>query len=371
MVGRGTGPSIEKKLKLCVVQAVCLASALAAGNIQAHHTSAAVFSRDDIEIEGLVTEYNFKNPHINIILAVTDENGVETEWMATGPGPTPFRRWGWTPETIQPGQFLRIFGRKSRDGGPMLLMEADDIHGGRIVELDPADGTVIRTVSVSSTVSRPTRQEAAPTVIPTLARRHADGRPNLQGMWLGSREGLGRDNPPFNARAAAEQARFDPFTDDPAFTDCADAGLVRQAATIRPLRILQHGDRVILEYEEFAARRVINLDGRGPETEDHTLFGHHTAHYEGDALVVETTQLLSNLSGPLGNLLSDRTTTVETYRRIDEPGTLPAIEMRMIITDPVNLTGPWEVGTVKYYTEDPYEFVEVDCRVPYRASDHQ
>ena len=43
----------------------------------------------------------------------------------------------------------------------------------------------------------------------------------------------------------------------------------------------------------------------------------------------------------------------------------------MIITDPVNLTGPWEVGTVKYYTEDPYEFVEVDCRVPYRASDRQ
>ena len=97
---------------------MCLVGMLTTGTAHSHHTSAAVFSTDDIEIEGFVTEFNFKNPHLNIILVVTDENGVETEWMATGPGPTPFRRWGWTPDTIQPGQYLRVFGRKSRDGGP-------------------------------------------------------------------------------------------------------------------------------------------------------------------------------------------------------------------------------------------------------------
>ena len=288
---------------------MCLAGILGTGMVHSHHTSAAVFSTDDIEIEGLVTEFNFKNPHLNIILAVTDENGVETQWMATGPGPTPFRRWGWTPDTVQPGQYLRIFGRKSRDRGP-----------------------------------------------------------NLNGMWLGSRDGLGRDNPPLNARAAAEQARFDPFEDDPAFTECADAGLVRQATTIRPLRITQHDDRLVLEYEEFAARRVIYLDGRGPESNEHTLFGHHMARYEGDALIIETTQLLGNLSGPLGNALSDRATTVETYRRVGDPASGPAIELRMVITDPGNLTRAWEIGTMKYYTAEPYDFVEVDCRLPFLAS---
>ena len=347
---------------------MCLAGVLATGTVHAHHTAAAVFSTDDIEIEGFVTEFNFKNPHLNIVLAVTDENGVETEWMATGPGPTPFRRWGWTADTVQPGQYLRISGRKSRDGGPMLLMEATDIHGGRIVELNPADGAIARTVAVSSTISRPSRQAETPTAIPTLDRRHGDGRPNLNGMWLGSREGLGRNNPPLNARAAAEQERFDPFEDDPAFTECADAGLVRQAATIRPLRITQHDDRLVFEYEEFAARRVIYLDGRGPEREEHTLFGYHTARYEGDALIIETTQLLGNLSGPLGNALSDLATTVETYRRVDDPASGPAIELRMVITDPGNLTSTWEIGTIKYYTTDPYDFVEVDCRLPYKAS---
>ena len=50
----------------------------------AHHAWAAVFTEETMEIEGVVTEYNFKNPHVNIMLSVTDENGVETEWMATG-----------------------------------------------------------------------------------------------------------------------------------------------------------------------------------------------------------------------------------------------------------------------------------------------
>ncbi len=345
--------------------AIGLAGVFAASFVHAHHTSAAVFSRDDIEIEGVVTEYNFKNPHINILIAVTDGNGVETEWMVTGPGPTPFRRWGWSPDTIEPGQYLRVFGRKSRDGGPMVLMEAADIHGGRIVELDPADGTVLRAVTSSSTVSRPTRQAEAPRAIPTLPLRLSDGRPNLEGLWLGSREGLGRDDPPFNSRAAEEQERFDPFEDDPAFTDCADAGLVRQATTIRPFRITQQDDRVVFEYEEFAARRIIYLNGRAPETDEHTAFGHHTARYEDDSLTIETTQLLGDLSGPLGNALSDQATTVETYRRVDDPEAGPAIELRMLITDPGNLTRPWEVGSIKYLTTEPYEFIDVDCRRPY------
>ncbi|MFL2547102.1 MAG: DUF6152 family protein [Candidatus Rariloculaceae bacterium] len=345
------------------VLAIGLAGAMATSSGYAHHAASAVFSTDDIEIEGYVTEFNFKNPHVNIILDVTDENGVETEWMVTGPAAPPFRRWGWTAETIQPGQYLRIFGRKSRDGGPMMLMESEDINGGRIVELKSADGSIVRTVEGTSNTN------SAQAAIPTLALQTDDGHPNLNGMWLGSRDGLGRANPPLNARAAAEQATFDPFVADPTFTECSDAGLVRQTATIHPLLISQLEDRLIFEYEEFAARREIYLDGRGPDSNEHTLFGHHVARYEGDALVIESSQLLGNLTGPIGNALSDQTTTVESYRRIDDAAGRPAIEMRMVITDPGNLTQPWEIGSVKYYTAEPYNFIEVECRLPYRASD--
>ena len=67
------------------VLAVCFLVMLGAPTADAHHAWAAVFTDEVIEIEGYVTEYNFKNPHVNIMLSVTDEDGVETEWMATGP----------------------------------------------------------------------------------------------------------------------------------------------------------------------------------------------------------------------------------------------------------------------------------------------
>ena len=67
----------EVRLKLPLLQAMSLAGIFAAGTVHAHHNSAAVFSTDDIEIEGFVIEFNIKNPHLNIILAVTDELTIQ------------------------------------------------------------------------------------------------------------------------------------------------------------------------------------------------------------------------------------------------------------------------------------------------------
>ena len=163
------------------------------------------------------------------------------------------------------------------------------------------------------------------------------------------------------------QEQFDPYEDDPAFRVCADAGLVRQATSIRPMKITQFDDRVVLEYEEFGAQRVIYLDGRKSENDQHSLYGSHVASYDGDVLTIETNQLLGNLSSQFGNALSDQTTVIETYRRLDDSTTAAAIEMRMVVTDPMNLTAPWEISSVKYYSTDPYEFIEVDCRIPFWA----
>lgn len=168
--------------------------------------------------------------------------------------------------------------------------------------------------------------------------------------------------PPYNERGAAMQAKFDPIS-DPA-VNCEDPGLVRQAAaTPHPVRVTQEADRVIFEYEEYAGRRVVYLDGRPPPSDAPTNLGHSVGRYEGDTLVVETTGLLENYTSPIGNPLSAATTTVETYRRADDPNIGAALEMQMVISDPTYLSGPWTVGWKKYYSPG-YEFIGVDCRVP-------
>lgn len=339
------------------VLAVFLCALLGTATAHAHHAWAAVFTDETMEIEGFVTEYNFKNPHVNIMLSVTDENGVETEWMATGPAAPPFRRWGWSEDTVQVGQYLRLTGRTSRTGAPMIVMVGADIQSGKFLELDPADGSVIRTVvgTISDAVE--------PTQVASLPLTLSDGRPNFTGTWLGGPRG-GRPPAPFNEAGAALQADFDAL-DDPAFATCSDPGLVRQVAfTPHPMRVMQSDNRIVFEYEEHGGRREIVVDGSEPESAENSRFGHHVARYEGDELVIESSQLLANLASGGGNALSDQTTTVERYRRADDPEIGPMIEMSMEVTDPGHLTGPWNIRWLKIFAPDGLEFIEVDCRLP-------
>ncbi|MCZ0953595.1 MAG: DUF6152 family protein [Rhodospirillaceae bacterium] len=339
------------------VTAALLLMSCVASPTSGHHAAPAVFTDEEIEIEGVVSEFNFVNPHINIMLDVTDETGAETLWMVTGPAAPPMRRWGWTADSVQPGQLIRFAGKKSRTGAPMLLIESAEIQGGRFVELDPADGSVIRRLQEVPDDSQ--SPDASMSVVLTLV----DGRPNLGGMWLG---GLGRTpNPPpqFNEAGAALQAEFDAL-DDPAFAECADHGLVRQAMSGHPLRITQNDDHLVFEYEQGAATRVIHLDGRGPESDEHTDYGHHVARYEDDALVIETTQLRGRLTGTRGNALSDSSTVTETYRRADSPELGAVLELTLVVDDPEYLNGPWRMTWRKNHAATDYRFVEVDCALP-------
>ena len=291
------------------------------------------------------------------MLNVSDATGAATQWMATGPAAPPMRRWGWTAETIEEGQTLRLVGKKSRTGAPMLLMESAEIQSGRFVELDPHDGSIVRILQETPDDSQ------SPDANVKVALTLDDGRPNLTGMWLG---GLGRTPnppPPFNAVGAALQAGFDSLN-DPAFVECAEHGLVRQAMSGHPLRITQNEDHVVFEYEQGAATRVIHLDGRGPESDERTDYGHHVARYEGDALVVESSQLRGRLTGVRGNALSDQSTVTETYRRADAPELGAVLTMTMVIEDPEYLTAPWEMTWRKNYAAVDYEFIEVDCALP-------
>ena len=336
---------------------LCLAAVAVSVPASSHHAAPAVFTDEEIEIEGVVTEFNFVNPHVNIMLNVTDETGAETEWMVTGPAAPPMRRWGWTADTLQPGQLIRFAGKSSRTGAPMLLIESAEIQSGRFVELDPADGSVIRRLQEAPDDSQ------APDASMAVVLTRDDGRPNLAGLWLG---GLGRTPnppPPFNDVGAALQAGFDALN-DPAFAECADHGLVRQAMSGHPLRITQNDDRLVFEYEQGAATRVIHLDGRGPASGEHTDYGHHVARYEGDALVIESTQLLGRLTGTRGNGLSDSSSVTETYRRADSPELGAVLEMTLVVNDPEHLTGPWQMSSRKNHAATDYRFIEVDCALP-------
>jgi hypothetical protein len=327
----------------------------------AHHAATATFDTSkNMEIEGYVTEFRFTNPHVTIKLMVTDEAGVERPWIATAPAVAGFRRWGWTKDMLEAGQYVRLVGRKARHDGPMILIERPDIEGGSLLELDPSDGSLVR-------ILEGPKPNQTPDDLVTPPLKLADGRPNLSGTWLAAAPGSGppRTSPTLNAVGQARQDEYDP-TLDPAYTHCTPPGLVRSLTGIQSVRITQNDTYVVVEQEGDASNRLVYLDGRAKRTTEETRFGHSVARYEGNALLIETTQLLGNLSSQRGHELSDQTTTTEIYERADDESNA-ALQMTLRISDPAHLSDVWEAKWRKLQTHD-YTFAETDCQLPVRTA---
>ena len=79
---------------------LCLGLLLATNQAVAHHSFAASFIDEEIEAEGVVERYVFKNPHVIMYLNVTDEEGNQTRWMVEGSAATSLRRQGWSNDTM-------------------------------------------------------------------------------------------------------------------------------------------------------------------------------------------------------------------------------------------------------------------------------
>ena len=335
-----------------------LSLVIVSSQAKAHHSFAASFVDTEIVREGVVNRYIFKNPHVLFYMTVTDEDGEETEWMVEGSAATSRRSAGWSNETIQLGEHVRITGRAGRDNKPMISM-------GNVEVLDPETRAVLRNPTVRGGFFLPNQNNAEIISIPLLL---ADGRPNLRGAWGRGRGGpsfLNHRAPPFNETGIALQEQWDPV-DDPQVA-CENPSLPRQGGyTPHPVRIEQFDDRVVISYEEYGGTRTVYFDGRDAGSVGDSLvkLGRSVARYEDDKLIIESTHILAGPTGQYGNQLSDQTTTVETYRRLDDPTQGPMVEMEMIINDPMHLYEPWEMVWKKLYVEN-YEFIAVECHAPY------
>jgi hypothetical protein len=111
-----------------------LALILASGPSVAHHSFAVHYdSNKMITKEGVATEFRFTNPHGILMLDVTNEAGEIEHWTVETTAPVYMRRFGWSADSIKPGDHLIVDGWASRDGS----------HFMRISTVRRPDGTVI------------------------------------------------------------------------------------------------------------------------------------------------------------------------------------------------------------------------------------
>jgi hypothetical protein len=147
------------------------------------------------------------------------------------------------------------------------------------------------------------------------------------------------------AEAQVKQNLADIRKDDPT-TRCLPISPVRQWADFFPMKIIQTEDTVVVLSEYMVQYRQIFLDGRPlPKDPVPSFKGYSVGHWEGDALVVETTGYKNGLWLDLkGDPLTEEGRTTERIRR-------PAygrLEVQVTVNDPKAYTRPW--SATRYLT---------------------
>jgi hypothetical protein len=106
-----------KLVALCVTAAVAAVLALGAVSTGfAHHSFASEFDANrPIEVEGVVREMRFSNPHSWIYITVTTTSGEVQEWAIEGAAPNALLRRGFNRDSLPPGTEVRIRGYQARD----------------------------------------------------------------------------------------------------------------------------------------------------------------------------------------------------------------------------------------------------------------
>ena len=178
--------------------------------------------------------------------------------------------------------------------------------------------------------------------------------PPAMGMGMGMGMGVSASALQLTDEAQQRMASFDP-ADDPAVR-CEHPGLVRVLLSPYPMQIEQYPDQVILRYEEWAQERTIPIGTEQSPMAEPSPMGNSIAGYEDGRLVIQTDRLSGGLAMiPEFFWMSDRLTTTEQIY-LNARGQLVT---DLVVTDPANLTVPWEVRS----TRNPYdgELLDFEC----------
>ena len=294
----------------------------------AHHSLGAFFDRNtDVEIEGVVTDIFWRNPHIGLTVEVVNESGETEAWELEGGAMHTVMRRGITAESVRIGDRIRAAGAGSRRGEPAIFVSHILLPSGQEVVMSDREAPLRWTTFAQDSTPVPEDTDAA-----------ASG---LFKVW-GFRELYQlRDPLVLTPVAEAAKAAFNPRTDDPGLR-CVPPGMPNAVLNPYPMELIDGGDQIVQRIEEWDARRVIYMtENRPSQPEAAPHLGLSVGRLEGNMLIVETTDVdFPSLDGD-GTPMSPEAEILERYT-VNEDGT--RLEYEVIVTDPVNLVEPavWE-----------------------------
>ncbi|MDG2087989.1 MAG: DUF6152 family protein [Arenicellaceae bacterium] len=307
-------------------------------SVFSHHSNSEFDQSVDTEFEGKVVQVLWRNPHILIDVATTDESGVETVWHLEGSAVSAQHRQGVEAGLIQEGQQVRIAGWAStrRDKhllvNHVLLPDSVELLVGNVREPRWSQTGLgeERFMGLAASPEQPLDESLGE------AERLFRVWVRATGSWYFK----GADAYQLTEQALVAKAAWNEFEDNP-LLNCTPPGMPAVMGNPYPMQFVQLDDTIELRFEEFDAVRTIHLDDAAVVAQQPlSHLGYSVGHWEENTLVVKTNRINWPYFDRVGVPQSDAVEVVERFTAVDVDNQDKLI-YRLTISDPATLNEPF------------------------------
>ena len=311
-----------------------------------HHSIPVTFDVNRVvEIEGEVTRILWRNPHIRLTVRTVGQDGQEADWTIEGGAVSRLSRWGVSEGVFAVGDSIGLAGFPSRRRANEMYGQNLLLPDGREVLLDHRSSPRWSDDAIGG------------------ERLSAGASSSTQGIfrvWTsdGQSYDADTDSYPLTDSARAAITAWDPVQDNPYF-GCMPKGMPTIMQQPFPIEFVDRGDEIHLRIEEYDLVRVISMGDEGSELSvPPTILGDAVGRWEGDTLVVTTTNLGWPYSfGQIGIPQSESVELTERFSVVDDGGRL---EYEITSTDPETFSEPLTL-TKSFFWVPGLELLPYEC----------
>jgi hypothetical protein len=100
----------------------------------AHHSTAEYDLTRPAMASGVVTRFEWANPHSHIYLDATAPDGSVEHWVIDIDSPRGLERLGWSKDSLKPGDKITCSGARAKDGSPRMRCTKVEMANGAVLQ---------------------------------------------------------------------------------------------------------------------------------------------------------------------------------------------------------------------------------------------
>ena len=251
-----------------------------ANNAWAHHSTARYDLKQQITVTGRVTRFDWTNPHVYVFVEQTTDSGQKVVWEIEGGPPSIMHRWGWSKDSLHGGETITVTGSPARNPQTKALFPSQIRQNDKVLlDMLAGYGQLTRSPGVPKAAAKGLNGTWTAVLVMRVMLQYANPDPSK-----------------LTSEGAAAFRRFDERTLNPG-AQCIPKPAPQLMLSPDLKRITASESEVRIENELDGAVRTVHMNVATHAGSMPAVQGHSIGRWEGNTLVIDTTQFAINSTG--------------------------------------------------------------------------